>query len=90
MEIDPVIFWNVVLTLIIAPAVWAFRTPPVPRRTGNTDSAQRGSHGARMEPCPYSIFNDHGLRLFTRPDLGAANLLPSELDRPPIAGYFLV
>ena len=24
MEIDPVIFWNVVLTLIIAPAVWAF------------------------------------------------------------------
>jgi membrane protein insertase Oxa1/YidC/SpoIIIJ len=23
MEIDPVIFWNVVLTLIIAPAVWA-------------------------------------------------------------------
>ena len=25
MEIDPVIFWNVVLTLIIAPAVWAFR-----------------------------------------------------------------
>ena len=24
MEIDPVIFWNVVLKLIIAPAVWAF------------------------------------------------------------------
>jgi len=26
MEIDPVIFWNVVLTLIIATAVWAFRS----------------------------------------------------------------
>ena len=25
MEIDPVIFWNVVLTLIIAPAIWTFR-----------------------------------------------------------------
>ena len=25
MEIDPVIFWNVVLTLIKAPAVWALR-----------------------------------------------------------------
>lgn len=25
MEIDPVFFWNLVLTLIIAPAVWAFR-----------------------------------------------------------------
>lgn len=25
MEIDPVLFWNLVLTLIIAPAVWAFR-----------------------------------------------------------------
>ena len=26
MEINPVIFWNVVLTLIIAPAFWTFRT----------------------------------------------------------------
>ena len=26
MEIDPVIFWNVVLTLIIAPALWTFRS----------------------------------------------------------------
>ena len=26
MEINPVIFWNVVLTLIIAPAFWAFRS----------------------------------------------------------------
>ena len=25
MEISPVIFWNVVLTLIIAPAFWTFR-----------------------------------------------------------------
>ena len=25
MQIDPIIFWNVVLTLIVAPAVWAFR-----------------------------------------------------------------
>ena len=26
MEINPVIFWNVVLTLIIAPAFWTFRS----------------------------------------------------------------
>ena len=26
MEVSPVIFWNVVLTLIIAPAFWTFRT----------------------------------------------------------------
>ena len=26
MEISPIIFWNVVLTLIIAPAFWTFRT----------------------------------------------------------------
>ena len=26
MEISPIIFWNVVLTLIIAPAFWAFRS----------------------------------------------------------------
>jgi|TARA_R100001509_G_scaffold36433_1_gene19535 hypothetical protein len=26
MQIDPIIFWNVVLTLIVAPAVWAFRS----------------------------------------------------------------
>ena len=26
MEINPVIFWNVVLTLIIGPAFWTFRT----------------------------------------------------------------
>ena len=25
MDIDPVIFWNVVLTLIIAPALWSFK-----------------------------------------------------------------
>jgi hypothetical protein len=25
MDIDPVIFWNVVLTLVIAPALWSFR-----------------------------------------------------------------
>ena len=25
MEIDPVIFWNVILTLFIAPAIWTFR-----------------------------------------------------------------
>ena len=25
MEIDPVIFWNVILTLDIAPAIWTFR-----------------------------------------------------------------
>lgn len=25
MEINPVIFWNIVLTLIIAPAFWTFR-----------------------------------------------------------------
>ena len=24
-EISPVIFWNVVLTLVIAPAIWMFR-----------------------------------------------------------------
>ena len=24
MEIDPVIFWNVILTLVIAPAIWTF------------------------------------------------------------------
>ena len=25
MEIAPVIFWNVILTLVIAPAIWTFR-----------------------------------------------------------------
>ena len=25
MEIDPVILWNVILTLVIAPAIWTFR-----------------------------------------------------------------
>ena len=25
MEIDPVIFWNVILTHVIAPAIWTFR-----------------------------------------------------------------
>jgi len=25
MEVSPIIFWNVVLTLIIAPAFWTFR-----------------------------------------------------------------
>jgi hypothetical protein len=25
MDVDPVIFWNVILTLVIAPAVWTFR-----------------------------------------------------------------
>ena len=25
MEIDPVIFWNLILTLVIAPAIWTFR-----------------------------------------------------------------
>jgi|TARA_R100000664_G_C2759676_1_gene149688 hypothetical protein len=25
MEISPMIFWNIVLTLIIAPALWTFR-----------------------------------------------------------------
>jgi len=25
MSVDPVIFWNVILTLVIAPAVWTFR-----------------------------------------------------------------
>ena len=25
MEIEPVIFWNVILTLVIAPAIWTFR-----------------------------------------------------------------
>ena len=25
MQIDPVIFWNVILTLVIAPAIWTFR-----------------------------------------------------------------
>ena len=25
MEIDPVIFWNVILTLVIAPDIWTFR-----------------------------------------------------------------
>jgi len=25
MDIDPVIFWNVILTLIIAPALWSFK-----------------------------------------------------------------
>ena len=26
MEIEPVMFWNLILTLVIAPAVWAFRS----------------------------------------------------------------
>ena len=26
MDIDPVIFWNVILTLVIAPALWSFRS----------------------------------------------------------------
>ena len=26
MEVSPVIFWNIVLTLIIAPAFWTFRS----------------------------------------------------------------
>ena len=25
MEIDPVMFWNLILTLVIAPAIWTFR-----------------------------------------------------------------
>ena len=25
MEIDAMMFWNIILTLVIAPAVWAFR-----------------------------------------------------------------
>ena len=25
MEIEPMLFWNIILTLIIAPAIWAFR-----------------------------------------------------------------
>ena len=25
MEIDPIIFWNVILTLVIDPAIWTFR-----------------------------------------------------------------
>ena len=25
MEISPVIFWNIILTLVIAPAFWTFR-----------------------------------------------------------------
>ena len=25
MEVAPVIFWNVILTLVIAPAIWTFR-----------------------------------------------------------------
>tara|TARA_R110002012_G_scaffold180370_3_gene346161 strand:+ start:58 stop:288 length:231 start_codon:yes stop_codon:yes gene_type:complete len=25
MEIDPMLFWNIVLTMIIAPVFWAFR-----------------------------------------------------------------
>ena len=25
-EISPVIFWNVILTLVIAPAIWTFRS----------------------------------------------------------------
>ena len=25
MEIDPVIYWNEILTLVIAPAIWTFR-----------------------------------------------------------------
>ena len=26
MEVTPVVFWNVLLTLVIAPAFWAFRS----------------------------------------------------------------
>ena len=26
MEIDPVMFWNLILTLVIAPALWTFRS----------------------------------------------------------------
>jgi len=26
MEIDPVMFWNLILTLVIAPAIWTFRS----------------------------------------------------------------
>ena len=26
MDINPVIFWNVILTLVIAPALWSFRS----------------------------------------------------------------
>ena len=25
MEIEPVMFWNLILTLVIAPALWTFR-----------------------------------------------------------------
>ena len=25
MEIEPVMFWNLILTLVIAPAIWTFR-----------------------------------------------------------------
>tara|TARA_R100000426_G_scaffold87360_2_gene71752 strand:+ start:139 stop:369 length:231 start_codon:yes stop_codon:yes gene_type:complete len=25
MEINPILFWNVILTLVLAPAFWAFR-----------------------------------------------------------------
>lgn len=70
-------------------AFWAFCAPTVPSRTGNTDGARRGRHGARLESRPYSVLNDPRLRLFTHPDLGAANLLSFELDRGLIAGYIL-
>lgn len=26
MEISPIIFWNIILTLVIGPALWAFRS----------------------------------------------------------------
>ena len=26
MEIEPVMFWNLILTLVIAPALWPFRS----------------------------------------------------------------
>ena len=28
MEISPILFWNGVLTLVIAPAIWMFRSMP--------------------------------------------------------------
>ena len=26
MEINPILFWNLILTLVIAPAIWVFRS----------------------------------------------------------------
>ena len=50
MEIDPVIFWNVILTLVIAPAIWTFRNMMIEvKRIDILLNRTREDHASRAE-----------------------------------------